>query len=159
MTEDTPIARAASSPVRPANQNGRDQAGPDPFGSAAVARVSSAEAARQDLAERAEEAVDDVLAGEIIFLLQFDGRAVAAKDFRGGELRINYPHQGHTGLAIVAQFFLDRPGRVVGRDDLDGQVGRDLYPSLRRDIPGQPAVPDERDVRFADSTRAAGKHW
>ena len=70
---------------------------------------------REDLAERAEEAGEDLLAGEDVVILQLGRRAVTAEDLRHAQLGIDDPDQGDAGPAVVTQFLLPLPSGMASR--------------------------------------------
>ena len=114
------------------------------------AQLIGRRAPRQDRTQGAAEARDDILAGEYIVLPQLAGRAVEAEDLHLAQFGIDHPNQRHADRLVVVKLFLEVLGGIVGRNDFDGQVWRDLDLAFGRNVARQSALLDERDIGSAD---------
>ena len=73
------------------------------------------------------------------------------------DVGVDHPDQGHADFLVVFQLLVELISSVVGRDDFDRQIGRDLGPTLGQHPAGEATVPDERDIGPADETRFVGE--
>ncbi len=103
------------------------------------------------VADAAGEAGNHVLAAEFVGRRQVGRAAAGAKDVDGPGGGVNHPQQAHAGAEKIHHPFVDLLGEVVGRDDLEGQVGRDPAVTAERLLVRQFAAGDEGTARLPNA--------
>ena len=101
----------------------------------------------------AAEAGDDVLAVELVADPEPIRGAVWAMDQDRAALGVDDPDQGNADREVVVDFSLEWLGEVVGRNNLDHEVGGDLGVTSGRAAIGQAFPPCERNVGDANPVR------
>src|SRR5581483_4219216 len=89
---------------------------------------------------------------DLFVLAQPPGAAVGTEDASSAGLGIDHPDQRHADGEIFADLDIDLVVKVVGGDNLDGEVRWNQDVPLGEALIRQAARADEGDVRLADES-------
>lgn len=107
--------------------------------------------------ERDAEAGDDGFAVECAIFGNVEPRAVGPENLGLADLGIDQPDQADTSPEIFTELAEQVGRQIIGRDDLDGEVGRLGDKALGPELGADAASLEERNVGLADELRVSGE--